>query len=196
MQETSVTLLGRLSENPSEADWQTLRHIYSPFIQRLVSQRFGLDEATADDVTQDVMIVLLRVMPRFDRQRPGSFRRFLRVLTERRVLRVLRRQSRPGARGIGGDHSAVMDDFVDRRDDFHASWEREHWQHVFDQLRHLVWNTLEPQTREAFHLLVDQRLTPIDAANRLGVQVAVVYAAKCRVLRKMRELGEGLIDFE
>ena len=98
--ETSVSLLERLRTAPDEAAWQRLDDIYRPLIQRWLLRDPKLRDE-AEDIVQNVMHVLVRELPGFQRQRDGSFRRWLRTITVHRVLAHHRaRQQRPKA--IGG----------------------------------------------------------------------------------------------
>jgi hypothetical protein len=64
--------------------------MYRPLIRRWIGQIPGLG-TEVDDVAQEVLLVLVREIPRFDRRREGSFRAWLRQITVNRV-RVYRRQ--------------------------------------------------------------------------------------------------------
>src|SRR5205823_682766 len=78
--ETSVSLLERLQTQPDEAAWQRLDRIYRPLIRAWVLRDPALRQ-DADDLAQEVMSVLVRELPRFRRQLPGSFRAWLRAVT-------------------------------------------------------------------------------------------------------------------
>ena len=98
--ETSVRLLERLRTAPDEAAWRRLDDIYRPLIQRWLLRDPALRDE-AEDIVQNVMHVLVQELPCFQRQRDGSFRRWLRTITVHRVLAHHRaRQHRPKA--IGG----------------------------------------------------------------------------------------------
>ena len=75
--ETSASLLERLRTAPDEAAWRRLHDLYHPLIRRWLLRDPTLREE-ADDLVQEVMAVLVRELPAFQRQRTGSFRRWLR----------------------------------------------------------------------------------------------------------------------
>jgi RNA polymerase sigma-70 factor (ECF subfamily) len=52
----------------------------------------------------------------------------------------------------------------------------------------------EPSTMRAFRRVALEGAAGSDAAAELGLSVASVYAARSRVLRRLRELAEGLLD--
>jgi DNA-directed RNA polymerase specialized sigma24 family protein len=72
MKPTSVSLLDRLkAAGPDASDWQRLQAIYLPLIQRWLGRVPGLgDEAV--DLAQEVFMVVVRELPRFQRRREGE----------------------------------------------------------------------------------------------------------------------------
>ena len=84
------------------------------------------------------------------------------------------------------------------RDDSRLSrqWEREHDEHIVRQLLVRMESCFEEVTLKAFHLLVLDEVTAADAARQLGISVGAVYTAKSRVLRRLREEANGLVDDE
>jgi DNA-directed RNA polymerase specialized sigma24 family protein len=81
MTQTSVTLLDRLKmAGPEASDWSRLQGIYQPLIRRWLARVPGLG-AEAENLAQEVFVVLIRELPRFERQRKGSFRAWLRQVT-------------------------------------------------------------------------------------------------------------------
>jgi RNA polymerase sigma-70 factor (ECF subfamily) len=85
--ETSASLLERLRSASDEAAWQILDDLYRPLIRSWLRRDPTLGEE-ADDVVQEVMGVLVRELPGFQRQRTGSFRRWLRTITAHRLAAV------------------------------------------------------------------------------------------------------------
>jgi RNA polymerase sigma-70 factor (ECF subfamily) len=58
----------------------------------------------------------------------------------------------------------------------------------------MVEEEFEPITLKAFRRLALDGVSGAEAAEELGVSVAAVYMAKSRVLARIREEAEGLID--
>ena len=97
--ETSASLLERLRTASDEAVWQRFDDLYRPLILRWLARDPSLREE-AEDIVQDVMSVLVRELPGFQRQRTGSFRRWLRTVTAHHLAAHYRsRQHRPQAFG-------------------------------------------------------------------------------------------------
>src|SRR5258708_4612504 len=97
--ETSVSLLDRLAAQPNDADWQKLHALYAPLLQVWL-RRAGVPDTDADDLVQEVMLVVFREMSGFERRGVGAFRGWLRTILANRVRDYFRgRQHRPTATG-------------------------------------------------------------------------------------------------
>jgi RNA polymerase sigma-70 factor, ECF subfamily len=78
---TSVTLLGRLRQDPKDqAAWDDFVARYQPKILEWC-RRWRLQESDAQDVTQAVLLKLSRLMTTFAYDPSRSFRRWLKTLT-------------------------------------------------------------------------------------------------------------------
>jgi len=106
---TSVSLLDRLKDAPPDAsDWGRLQDIYLPLITRWLRRIPGLGD-DSDDLAQEVFVVMVRELPRFERQREGSFRVWLRQVTVNKVRTFRKRLGRKPVAGMD-----LTDGFLDR----------------------------------------------------------------------------------
>src|SRR5688572_12396693 len=81
MNTTSLSLLDRLKNAGEDAsDWRRLQDLYLPLIRLWLSRVPGVRDE-ADDLAQEVLVVLVRELPSFERQRDGAFRAWLRKVT-------------------------------------------------------------------------------------------------------------------
>ncbi len=60
--ETSASLLDRLRDRPDEESWRRLDRLYRPLIHRWL-QRDPVLKEEADDLAQDVMVVVCQELP-------------------------------------------------------------------------------------------------------------------------------------
>jgi RNA polymerase sigma-70 factor (ECF subfamily) len=191
--ETSASLLERLRAAPDEADWRRLDGLYRPLIRRWLARDPSLG-AEADDVVQEVMSVIVRELPGFQRQRTGSFRRWLRTVTAHRLAAYYRsRQDRPQAMGAFPDESPLTD-LADPNSELARQWDEEHDRYVLRRLMELIEPMFEPKTLQAFRRVVFDGAAPRQVAEELGMTYAAVALAKSRVLIRLRQEAEGLID--
>jgi RNA polymerase sigma-70 factor, ECF subfamily len=188
---TSASLLERLQTAPDDAGWRRLVELYTPLIKGWLLRDPALRDE-ADDLVQDVLAVVVRELPAFRRQRPGSFRAWLRAITAHRLQAHWRsRQRRPPD---AGDPQPLLAQLADPASDLSRLWDQEHDRHVARRLLDLIEADFEPATWQAFRQVVLAERTPADVAAELGLTVNAVLLAKSRVLRRLREEGRGLLD--
>jgi RNA polymerase sigma-70 factor (ECF subfamily) len=194
MPDTPVSLLERLRLRPDAGSWQRLVDLYTPLIQDWL-RRQGLRPPDVEDLTQDVLGVLVQEMPRFEHDgRPGAFRRWLRNVTVNRLRTFWRaRDRRPVAPG-GNDFGQVLDQLADPGSGLSAAWDREHDRHVLRRLLELLEPEFEPATWRAFRLLVLEGRPTADVAAEVGISANAVRIAKSRVLSRLRRESAGLVD--
>jgi RNA polymerase sigma factor (sigma-70 family) len=191
--ETSASLLERLRTSPDEAAWRRLDDLYRPLIRRWLLRDPSLG-AEAEDVVQEVMGVLVRELSVFQRQRNGSFRRWLRTITAHRLGALYRaRKNRPLALGTPLEDSPLMQ-LADPTSELASQWDREHDRFVLKRLMELIAPQFEPTTLAAFRRVALEGIAPAQAADELGVSLNAVLVAKSRVLSRLRQEAEGLID--
>lgn len=188
MVETSASLLQRLCDRPQDdASWQRLVQLYTPFMQEWL-RRHGVPPANADDVVQEVFVVLLRELPtfRYDPER-GSFRSWLRTVLLNR-LREHWRDRQPNV----ADGSQLLDQLEDPNSNLSQVWAEDHDRFVARRLLELLEKDFEPATWRAFQRQVLEGVKAGDVAAELGMSVGAVYVAKSRVLRRLKEEMQGL----
>jgi RNA polymerase sigma-70 factor (ECF subfamily) len=186
---TSVSLLERLKHSPPDsADWRRLHDLYAPLIRYWLGKDPKLRDE-ADDLSQDVMLAVVRELPRFERRRDGSFRTWLRVITVNRLRahwRTRRHRPHPGT-------DDFLEQLADPASELSRQWDEEHDRRVFQKLFEIMEAEFRAETLLAFRefFLEDRPVTEV--AADLGVSVNQVYLAKSRVLKRLREEAHGLL---
>src|SRR5262245_35316715 len=150
MSDTSASLLDRLHRSPDEAAWQRLVEIYTPLIRGWLHRQALVDQ-DSDDVVQDVLAVVVRKLPQFQRREQiGSFRSWLRKITVNCLRDHWRsRRTRPAATGDSGV-AALLDQLEDGDSGLSRLWNEEHDRHVTSRLLELIRPRFEPRTFSAF----------------------------------------------
>jgi RNA polymerase sigma-70 factor (ECF subfamily) len=190
---TSVSLLERLRRAaPDETDWQRLQHIYLPLIRRWLGRVPGLDDE-ASDLAQEVLIVVVHEIPRFERQRAGSFRAWLRQVTVNRLRTHRRRRRRRPAVGLD-PAQGFIDRLADPNGDLAREWDLEHDRHVFQRLLTIVRPDFGPSTWKAFQQFAVKGVPAAEVAADLGMSVNAVIQAKARILKRLREEAGELLN--
>jgi RNA polymerase sigma-70 factor (ECF subfamily) len=192
---TSVSLLERLkSARPDDPNWRRLNDIYEPWILRWLARVPELG-AESHDLVQETLMVVAMELPRFNRQRDGSFRRWLGNVVANRLRTYLKKRKRRPLVGLDGDSSiAFVEQLADPNSILSQEWDRQHDKFVLDRLMAAVKVDFTPSTWEAFcRCAIDEEAAAAVAAD-LGISVNAVLTAKSRVLRRLREEAAGLID--
>ena len=189
---TSLSLLKRLSDRSSDADWDRLHAIYSPLLQRWLA-RYGVSGSDLDDLTQDVFRTVFREIPQFRHNgHTGAFRRWLRIMIVNR-LKWFWRSHRTHATPNTDTLLAAMED---PNSDPNVMWELEHDVHVAKRLLKLVEHRFTATSWEAFRLQVLQGYRASETASILGITVNAALIAKSRVLKALRDEARGMIELE
>jgi RNA polymerase sigma-70 factor, ECF subfamily len=191
MDGTSLTLLERLRCRPAQEDWTRLIALYRPFIERFVRLDAALS-SDADDICQEVLRKVVENFGRFQRQRDGSFRAWLKVITINEVRYFWRRRQRETQRS--GSDPFLVDALQDPHNELSQRWDAEHTQHVLTRLQDLVAPEFSPTTWQAFRLRVLQEKPTEEVAALLGMSRNAVDIAKSRVLARLRQEAAEIID--
>jgi RNA polymerase sigma-70 factor (ECF subfamily) len=192
MSTTSFSLLERLRvAGPEASDWNRLQGIYLPLIERWLSRVPGLGDESGD-LAQEVLVVVFREIARFERQREGSFRAWLRKVTVNKVLNYRRqRHRRPALKLDGAD--GFLERLSEPKRELAHEWDREHDKHVVEKLLAVVQSDFTPTTWEAFRRFGVDEVPAARVAEELGLSENAVILAKSRVLKRLRlEAGDLL----
>jgi RNA polymerase sigma-70 factor (ECF subfamily) len=193
MAETSLTLLDRLQKQTDQESWRRLVDIYAPLIRFWLS-RSPLQSADHEDLTQEVLKIVVQKLPEFQRRREGSFRAWLRVVTVN-CLREFWRSSKhqPVATG-DSDFLQKLQELEDPQSELAKVWNSEHDRHVVRRLLELIGPQFEPTSLHAFRKVVLEGLKPSQVAAELGISVNAVFLAKSKILRQLRQEIAGLLS--
>jgi RNA polymerase sigma-70 factor (ECF subfamily) len=183
---TRVSILIALRNDPcDQAAWSAFVDRYGPQIQAWCLRR-KLQEADAQDVTQMVLVKLVRQLPNFAYDPSRSFRGWLRTLTAHSWSDFIGDQAR-GVRGSADAVVAEMLNTVEARVDLVRHLEETYDQELLELAMAEVRERVEPHTWEAFRLTAIEGVAAEEVAARLGIRVAAVYGARHVVQSKLRE---------
>src|SRR6516164_1832099 len=191
--ETSVSLLERLAGAPTDDDWRRLLDLYQPLLRAWVA-RAGVPASDADDLVQDVLLVVFREVAGFEWRGQGAFRAWLRTILAHRVRDYFRGQKyRPTATG-DSDFLRRLDELESPESALSRLWDREHDKHVAASLMRRVQGDFEPATWQAFRRHVLEGEPAVRVAEELGLALNSVLMAKSRVLKRLRQEAAGLVE--
>jgi RNA polymerase sigma-70 factor (ECF subfamily) len=191
---TSLSLLHRLRQAaPDPADWQRLHTLYLPLIRAWLRRVPGIGDE-ADDLAQEVLVVLFRELPAFERRRDGAFRAWLRQITLNRIRAFHKARWKQPLAGGGDATEDLLAQLEDPTSDLARKWDRDHDRHVFDKLLALVKPDFAAETWTAFTRFALDGRPAAQVAEELGVSESAVVQAKFRILKRLREEAGELMD--
>ncbi|MEL6110351.1 MAG: sigma-70 family RNA polymerase sigma factor, partial [Planctomycetota bacterium] len=132
----------------------------------------------------------------FQRQRTGSFRRWVRTITINCMRDHLRKRKRSPQPTGGSDMVQILNALEDDQSQLTQRWEQEHSQHLLEILLKRVRREFRDQTWQAFSMAAIENLPTESISEKLGMSVNAVFVAKSKVLRRIREEGAGLLEEE
>lgn len=187
---SASTSLLRLARQMNPAAWGRIVDVFSPIIYRW-ARTSGLSTDDAADVVQDVLALVVRNLNRFEREKEsGSFRSWIATITRNRVRDFFRKRGQ-NQRGIGGTTA------LDMMRQFAIEPESESLETSISldsinrqlpaQVMEMVRAECDPRTWEAFWKTTVEERSAIEVAAELEMNVAAVYQAKSRILRRLRK---------
>ncbi len=183
---TRVTLLGRLRSTPNDpVAWADFVDWYGQKIY-VWCRAWGLQEADAQDVTQDVFLKLSRRMQDFRYDPQSSFRAWLKTVTHHAWQDYLSKKRKPG-QGSGDETTRELLAAVEARDDLARRMADAADEELLKEAAARVQLRVEPRTWKAFHLLAIEGRSGAEAAELMGMKVATVFVARSKVQRMLRE---------
>jgi RNA polymerase sigma-70 factor, ECF subfamily len=193
MDVTRQSLLLRAQTGDADA-WRDLTDLYRPLILGWL-RRQGIPVRDLDDLSQDVLLAVVKNLPSFQHSgNRGAFRSWLRTIVCHRTCDYWRTGDQRMPAGGDSGATAALQQLEDPDSDLNRQWDEEHDRYVLRCLLDLVEQEFEPSTLQAFRRLAIDGASGAEAARELGLSMAAVYVAKSRVLQRIRQLAEGLID--
>ncbi len=183
---TSPTLLGRLRDAPNdEPTWQSFVERYGPKIFGWC-RKWGLREVDAEDVTQNVLLILAKRLRTFVYDPSRPFGGWLRTVTRNALSDFLTERARLD-QGSGDSQVLAVLKGVEARDDLIAHLEEQFDQELLEEASARVRLRVEPHNWEAFRLTAWEGMSADAAAKQLGLRITAVFKAKSRILQLLRE---------
>lgn len=188
--QTRVSLLMRLRDEPENPGaWREFVQSYGPLLFRWC-RAWGLQEADAQDVTQNVLVKLVHKLRSFEYDAGRSFRAWLKTVAHHAWRDFVEEQDR-GGRAAGDEKIARLLSDAEARADFAKQLETAFDLEMLGEAIERVKLRVAAQTWEAFRLTALEGLSGAEAAQRIPMQVAQVYVARRRVQLMLREELEG-----
>jgi RNA polymerase sigma factor (sigma-70 family) len=189
---THPSLIFRLALVPEDTEsWRRFVFRYGPILLRWCRQ-YGLQEADAKDVSQEVLLRIARQIRRRSPEFPLGFRGWLRAIVHGAWCDWVE-HSRTHRREVSGlTNSCERLQQVEAREDLLKRIDSRYDRELYDIAARRIRRSIEPQTWLAFQLQAVELLTPSEVGERLGIKPASAIAARYRVTKLMRDEIAGL----
>lgn len=184
---TTTTILAGLSARENDA-WA---HFASRFRQPILAfaRKLGLSEVDAEDVVQETLLAFAEQFGagQYDASK-GRLSKWLFGIAYRQAQNHRRQLARHArVQPPNGGLSDVIDEQFTTQ-----TWDEQWERAVLDQCLARVRNEVDADTYRAFELVTFDEKSPAEAANILGSPIKMVYNAKHRVLKRIRELRQSI----
>jgi len=187
---TTTTILADLRSDESGTAWKRLVDRFRrPIIAFAI--HIGLSPSEADDVAQETLLAFLENYRagKYEREK-GRLSSWLFGIAYRQTAGANRTMARNAGR-MASDQSSILRSTPDESTAL-ADWDAEWAQSILASCLAQVEREVDHATFRAFELTVRDGLSAEEAAAALASNVKLVYNAKHRVLKRIRDIREGL----
>lgn len=177
---THPSLLLRLRDARDDGAWSLFVEVYTPLIYRYC-RKHHLQEADAAEVAQEVLLQVNRSITAFEYQpERGRFRDWLGSVVRSKLSRFFRKV-RPGT----NDDTQELANLPAAQGD--ADWTDHFNNDLLQTTLTRIQGEFEEHTWQAFTKVWMENMTAPETAKLLAMPVAMVYVAKSRILKRLRE---------
>ena len=185
---TSLTLLDCLRQShPPVTAWERFVRIYTPLLYEWASRQ-GFHDADRADLTQEVLIKLLRKLPEYQSKPGHSFRSWLFAVA-RNEGRDYRRnrgtRGLPAADGLSGYADGAP---------FNEMEEAEYCRFVVHRALSMIRSEFKEDVCQAFERHKILGKPAAEVAAELGMTEGALYTACSRVMTRLREEIGGFVE--
>jgi RNA polymerase sigma-70 factor (ECF subfamily) len=181
---TPASLLDRLRKPEEATAWDRFVELYTPLLFHW-AQRLGHQDSDCADLVQDVFFILWRKLREFEYDSARSFHAWLKTIFLNRHRDRQRQRGRLPVE-IGSEDPAASSggEFSD------SEYER----YLIRQAFRLIEREFSPLHQQAFRAYVLEERPPEQVAQAFGISVGTVYSIKSKILSRLRQELQHLLD--
>jgi RNA polymerase sigma-70 factor (ECF subfamily) len=184
--DTRPSLLLRLADRADQTAWHEFAKIYTPVVYRLAIRR-GLQHADAEDLSQQVLTSVAKAIDRWQSDPTrAKFRTWLHRVAQNQIINALSRAAPDKAIG-GPTASPVIDNHAARSEADSDLVRLEIRREVFRWAADAIHREFRPDTWDAFWQTAVENKPVEETAKELRISVGAVYAARSRIMRRLKE---------
>ena len=192
--ETRASLMLRLRDPQDQHAWARFVSIYEPLILRVMRKR-GLQDADARDLTQQVIVTVMRAVDSWQPDgREASFRRWLFTIARKLSLQFIQRatpERGPSRRGAGGsDMLELLNELPEPEHRTVEAFDEDYRDSVFQWAAEQVRCEFREPVWRAFWRTCVLNEPIADVAEELGMTTGYVYVCRSRIITRLRQTIE------
>jgi RNA polymerase sigma-70 factor (ECF subfamily) len=181
--DTQSLLLANIQSLENREAWTEFVQIYRPVIYRMARRR-GMQDADAQDLSQDVLVRISKAIDRWEPQAGVRFRHWLRKVASNAIVTAVTK-SKPLGILDGSAADQILADAPEAsaaKSELHDDCFRERYLRAAA----IVKVDVSPITWAAFEQTVVQGNSCEEAAKTLGKSLGTIYAARSRILKRLQ----------
>ncbi|HEV3117540.1 MAG TPA: sigma-70 family RNA polymerase sigma factor [Gemmataceae bacterium] len=184
--DTRASLIVRLRDRADQEAWGEFVEVYRPVVYRLACRK-GLQHADAEDLAQQVLSAVAAAVDRWEPDESrGRFRAWLHRIAQNLIINTLTRRAPDRASGNAAQHDMLSQQEAREGPDselLRIEYRRE----IFNWAARQIKAEFQTETWDAFwQTAVEERPVP-EVARLLGKKPGAIYAARGRVMRRLKE---------
>ena len=189
--ETRTSLIAQLGSPEDREAWDQFVIMYRPVIYRMARRR-GMQDADAQDLVQAVLMRVAGAIQGWEKSSPETkFRHWLRRVARNAIATAFSRQPKDG--GVGG--SEMLDLLAEHpatAADIERELLKESMREKYLRAALVVKADVDSESWRAFELTVVNGQPSEEVAKLLGKSMGAIYAARSRIMRRLREQVQRL----
>ena len=196
---TRRSLVSRLKNWDDQSSWNEFFDAYWRLIYS-AALKAGLNDAEAQDVTQETIITVSKSIRSFEYDRKkGSFKGWLLNTTRWRIADQFRRRDKNVVQlhRPDEDGSNPIENIPDpSSENWTASWDRDWERHVYAAALQRVKAQIAPEQFQIFDCYVNKEWPAAKVAKSLSISLGQVYIAKHRVTTAIKKAVKAIENAE
>lgn len=189
--DTSESLIAQVRDRTDADAWERFEQLYRPVIFRIARSK-GLQHSDALDLVQQVLVSVAVAIPKYQRNEAKTpFRHWLNRVTRNAILKSLQQSTREKPTG-GTQVLEVLQEVPADDPTMDSLIETEYQREIYSKAADAVRQDIADSTWFAFELTVVQQKSIEHAARVLDLSPGSVYAARSRVIRRLRDTVEQI----
>lgn len=189
--QTRSSLIAQVRSPEDREAWNQFVVVYRPVIYRMARRR-GMQDADAQDLVQAVLMRVAGAIQSWEKSSSESkFRHWLRRVARNAMATAFARH--PKDAGVGGSEMLeLLAEQPATAADIEQEIAKESMREKYLRAAAVVKSDVDSETWRAFELSVVHGQPCDEVADQLGKSVGAVYAARCRIMRRLREQVQRL----